>query len=377
MSNVDLTDYHESERDWKLANLMATNAKAPFDLSCDVMLRIGLVKLKDEHHVALVAMHHIASDAWSLDILVNELGRLYNSYAQGQLADLPALPVQYADYAYWQRHSLVGEMLERELDYWFAQLAGAPSLHGIPLDQTRPSQRAFEGAIVESRIGAEPAQCLRELCRRIETTLFVGIYTAFAILQAHLANTRDVVIGTPVANRERPEVAGLIGFFVNTVVLRSNLTGEPNFEQLLQRSRRTVVEAFHHQHAPFADVVARLRPERSVAHSPLFQTMVVLQNEEARAPQLDGLSVRVIDASPNVAKYDLTLSVLDTGSDLLCFWEYDVGLFERATIEQIASDFETLVTRVVGAPDRSVFSREMSDSGRQPIAESQLDYGSL
>ncbi|MDP4490819.1 condensation domain-containing protein, partial [Pseudoalteromonas piscicida] len=229
VSLTDLSELSQDRRNERIAEIVSTEAVMPFDLGRDVMLRVQLLKLAPQEHILLATMHHIASDGWSMGILVNEFSRLYTAYVQGQDNPLPPLAIQYGDYAHWQRNYLQGAVLNEQLAYWEKQLADLPVLHSLPLDNPRPAVQSFAGNLHVSRIEQATYQRLMAMCQERGATLFMGLHAVFSVLLARYSNEQDIVVGTPVANREQVEVAGLIGFFVNTLVLRSNLSDNPSF----------------------------------------------------------------------------------------------------------------------------------------------------
>ncbi|PLY40170.1 hypothetical protein CSZ94_22390 [Janthinobacterium sp. ROICE36] len=336
--------------------LLAQDGSTPFGLGADLMLRARLLRLAPEEHILLVTMHHIASDGWSMAILVNELGVLYQAFADGRDHALLALPIQYADYAHWQRHWLQGAVLDEQLGYWERQLAHLPVVHGLPLDHPRPRLQSFHGAVHASAIDASITSALHTLCREHGATLFMGLHAAFATLLARYSNETDIVVGSPIANREQAEVANLIGFFVNTLVLRSDLDGEPSFHALLAQSKRTLLDAYAHQQVPFEQIVERLRPERSLNHSPLFQVMLVLQNNEEGTLDLPGLALEPVAQPSVVAKYELTLTISESGGGLQMGWSYNSDLFAPDTVIRMADNFGRLLEALVASPDRNVMA---------------------
>ncbi len=337
-----------------------------FDLSCDLMLRVHLIKIAQDDHILLVTMHHIASDGWSMGILVNEFSQLYKAHIQGQVNPLPPLPIQYADYAHWQRSWLQGEVLEQYLGYWEAQLAGLPLVHNLPLDHPRPAAQSYNGKTYVSRVDEETSDAMSRLCHAQNATLFMGLHAAFSVLLSRYSNETDIVVGTPIANRQQAEVAGLIGFFVNTLVLRSDLSGNPDFVQLLKQSKAMLLDAYAHQQVPFELLVERLQPERSLSHSPLFQVMLVLQNNEEGSLELPGLSVSSLGQNNvNVVKFDLILTVKEHKSGLMLSWEYNTDLFEASTIERMVAHFNFLLKSLVSAPDERVFAANMLSKGER------------
>ncbi len=327
-----------------------------FDLSCDLMLRVHLIKIAQDDHILLVTMHHIASDGWSMGILVNEFSQLYKAHIQGQVNPLPPLPIQYADYAHWQRSWLQGEVLEQYLGYWEAQLAGLPLVHNLPLDHPRPAAQSYNGKTYVSRVDEETSDAMSRLCHAQNATLFMGLHAAFSVLLSRYSNETDIVVGTPIANRQQAEVAGLIGFFVNTLVLRSDLSGNPDFVQLLKQSKAMLLDAYAHQQVPFELLVERLQPERSLSHSPLFQVMLVLQNNEEGSLELPGLRLGQIGKIEGVAKFDLTLNIAETKNGLQLDWEYNKDIFAATTIERMASHFNTLLSSLVRNPTEGIIS---------------------
>ena len=345
-----------------LATALEQQASYVFDLSSDLMLQMALVKVADDKHVLLFNMHHIASDGWSMGLLINEFSTLYRAYVQGEDNPLSPLPLQYADYARWQRKWLQGEVLEQQLFYWRTQLKDLPQVHTLPLDRPRPAQRSFNGALVHSQIDSHTTKRLNLLCQNGGATLFMGLQGAFSVLLSRYSNQNDMVIGSPVANREQAQIAGLIGFFVNTLVLRSDLSGNPGFADLLEQSRLMLLDAYAHQQVPFEQLVEQLQPERSLSHSPLFQVMLVLQNNPDSALELPGLTLNPVERVSSMAKYDLTLTVSESEQGLQLSWGYNTDLFDAARIEQMALNFDHLLVAMLNKPQQGVFSLPMGDA---------------
>ncbi|WDE09226.1 non-ribosomal peptide synthetase [Thalassomonas viridans] len=371
VSLTDMSLLPEAERESDLAGLVAAEAGKPFDLSTDLMLRAQLVKVAAQSHVLLVTMHHIASDGWSMGLLINEFSALYAAYVRGADNPLPELEVQYADYAQWQRDWLQGEVLDKQLGYWERQLAGLPAVHSLPLDNPRPKVQTFNGAYHYSAVDAKVSDKLNALCQDIGGTLFMGLHAAFSVLLSRYSNETDIAVGSPIANREQAEVEHLIGFFVNTLVLRSDLSGKPSFAALLKQSKQMLQDAYAHQQVPFEQLVEKLQPERSLSYSPLFQVMLVLQNNEQGTLELPGLSLSPVEHSVTIAKYDLTLNVTESKNGLHIGWGYNTDLFDMASIERLANHFELLLTGLVNAPQENVFAIEMlpAEEVRQQLTE--------
>src|SRR5687768_12098862 len=275
---IDLSGFPDTVRDAEAQRLTANEAMAPFDLAQGPLLRTSLLKLADMDHLLLFTMHHIVSDAWSMGILWRELGTLYEQYSTGRKAALPRLPIQYADFAQWQRGYLTGDVMEQHLKYWREQLANAPGVVELPADRPRPAVQSFRGAMESWALPPALAEGLKNLSQRTGVTLFMTLLTAFKILLYRYTSRPDLVVGTPIANRTRTEVEGLIGLFVNTLVLRTDLSGDPSFLEALNRVREVTLGAYAHQDLPFERLVEEQQPERNLSHNPLFQLMFVFQN---------------------------------------------------------------------------------------------------
>ncbi|MEN9867793.1 MAG: hypothetical protein RL748_3383, partial [Pseudomonadota bacterium] len=361
---VDLSLMADDLRQQQLQDRLRSEAVQPFRLQSDLMLRAQLLKMGEQQHVLMMTMHHIAADGWSMSILINEFCALYQAaldQAEGRAAaaPLPPLPIQYADYAHWQRNWLVGEVLQRQLAYWDTQLAGLPVVHGVPFDHPRPKLQTYVGAMHYGKIDSSITHGLKALCQQGGATLFMGLHAAFSAFLARYSNETDIVLGSPIANREQVEVAGLIGFFVNTLVLRLDLSNDPALRQLLQQSRRVLLDAYAHQQVPFEQIVERLQPRRSLSHSPLFQIMLVLQNNEEGTLDLPGLTLAPVEQGGNIAKYDLTLTVGETADGMQLAWEYNTALFGAETIERMAGHFTAMLAAMVQAPDTSIHAVPM------------------
>jgi amino acid adenylation domain-containing protein/non-ribosomal peptide synthase protein (TIGR01720 family) len=366
---VDLTEVGESA----VEALLREEAARPFDLASDHMLRVQLLTLAADDHILLFTMHHIASDGWSIGVLVNELVTLY------QNAELPPLPVQYADYAAWQRGRMDGAELERQLAYWKRQLAGAPSVHSLPLDRPRPAQQQFTGRTHRTRLGKGMLTALNELAGQHQATLFMVLETAFALLVSRWSGVADVVVGTPVAGRTHRDVEPLIGFFVNTLVLRSEIAEEQTFAQLLESGRKSVLDAFANQDISFEMLVDELKPERRLSHAPVYQLVFVLQNNERVAVDLPELTMTPAGGASEMAKFDLTLSATESEEGLSLSWNYADSLFDAGTIERFAASFGVLVEAIVAAPDARSYALPIVTPAeeaalRSRVAETAHDF---
>jgi polyketide synthase PksJ len=328
---ADLRSLPAAGREGTALRIATEEARRPFDLTRRPLLRALLIRLEDERHLAVLTVHHIVSDGWSMGVLVREISA----------AVLPELPVQYADFAVWQRERFQGEALERELAFWRGRLAGAPTVLDLPADFPRPAVASFRGAQVPMRLGPEMTTALREAGRASGHTLFMQILAAFEVLLQRWTGQDEVLVGSPIAGRPRAEVQGLIGCFVNTLVLRGSLVGDPTLAGLLGRVRETALSAFAHQELPFGRLVEELHPERNLARSPLFQAMLALQRAEAL--ELAGLQLRPRDLDTGTAKFELTLQLAEGAAGVEGWFEYNTDLFERGTVERLAGGLGTLL----------------------------------
>ena len=356
---VDLSTLDPEVAESAATQLARDEAQRPFDLSAGPLLRVTLLRLSEEEHVLLFTLHHIVSDGWSMGLLVREVAALYRAYQAGEDSPLEELPVQYADYAQWQRGWLQGEVLERQLAYWRQQLAGAPPVLELPTDRARPVVQSYRGAAWEFRLGEELTGGLKELSRRSGVTLFMTLLAGFEVLLWRLSGQADIVVGTAIANRTRRETEALIGFFVNTLVLRVEVRGEESFEELVGRVREVCLGAYGHQEVPFERLVEELRPERSLSHSPLFQVAFGVDNSPREALELPGLKLSGMEQEDEAVRFDLTLWVVEEGGELSGRWTYRSELFEAARVEQMSGHWERLLESIVARPAGRVETLEM------------------
>ncbi|WP_145723585.1 condensation domain-containing protein, partial [Mesorhizobium tianshanense] len=328
----DLRD--RPDADAALLDLCHEEARTPFDLAGGPLIRGRLIRMSDEEHVFLLTQHHIVSDGWSMGVLVRELSQLYRALEAGQDDPLPPLAIQYPDYAAWQRQWLSGERLQKQAQYWRNALSGAPARLVLPTDHARPAQQSFAGATVPIVIDAEMTRGLKRLSRQHGTTLFMTVLAAWAAVLSRLSGQDDLVIGVPSANRGRREIEELIGFFVNTLALRLDLSDEPSVSELLERTRRTALAAQEHQDLPFEQVVEIVQPPRHLDHTPLFQVMLAWQNNAVGSFDLPGLSVEAAGDGLDQVKFDLELSLGEHGEEIAGTFGYATALFDQATIER-------------------------------------------
>ncbi|HEX2094189.1 MAG TPA: amino acid adenylation domain-containing protein, partial [Longimicrobiaceae bacterium] len=350
---VDLGGLGARAREAELARLAAEEAARPFDLARGPLLRTTLVRSGGAEWAVLFTVHHIVSDGWSMDVLVREVSALYRSYTRGEEARLPELPIQYADYAAWQRGWLAGEVLEAHLDYWREKLAGAPPLLELPTDHPRPQVQDPRGEGVYFELSPELSGALRALSRTEGATVFMTLLAGLQLLLARYSGQDDVPVGSPIANRTRLETEGLIGFFANTLVLRTDLSGDPTVRELLGRVRETVLGAYQHQEIPFERLVEELAPERSLAHTPLFQVLFVLQNAEPEDLRLGALETEPMSVALETAKFDLTFA-MHVGERIAGSVSYRSSLWRRDTMTRLLSSFERLLEGTVAEPRRRV-----------------------
>ncbi|HEW97759.1 MAG: hypothetical protein DRR16_17350, partial [Candidatus Parabeggiatoa sp. nov. 3] len=351
LSVISLLDLPQSEIEVEVQKLINEDAQRPFDLEKGPLFRTTLLHtVRNESYVLLVNMHHIISDGWSLSVLIREFSTFYEAFLQNQPSPLPPLPIQYVDFAHWQRQWLSGEVLEKQVNYWKQQLAGIPALLELPTDHPRPPIQGFQGASLPISLSLELTTQLKQISQKTGTTLFMTLWSAFATLLSRYTGQSDIVIGSPIANRTMSVTESLIGFFVNTLVLRLDLTDNPPFEDILLKARRVALEAYSHQDIPFEQLVEALQPERNLSHSPLFQVMFVLQNAPIADLELAGLSLTLLEPENLIAKFDLTLELTETVSGLSGRLEYNTDLFERATIERLSGHLQTLLTGIVENP---------------------------
>ncbi|WMS87328.1 amino acid adenylation domain-containing protein [Pleionea litopenaei] len=355
-SLADLPEQEQAD-----AVLLAGQEEAikPFDLSQDLMLRVKLLALDAQTHVVLLTVHHIAADGWSLGVLVKEFVALYDSYVRGEAPTLPALTIQYADYAHWQQAWLKGPTRSALEAYWVEQLSGIPQVHSLPLEQGRPAQQRHHGASYQQTLPATLSQGLNGLAQASEATLFMVMETAFAALLSRLSGEDDIVVGTAVAGREPLEVAPLIGFFVNSVVLRSDLSGAPSFDDLLARNKLMIMDAYEHQGLPFELLVEALQPERSLSHDPVFQIVFGLNNTDSHSLSLPNLEVTTVNTPQQTAKVELELNVVEFAGELHVSWTFNTDLFSREQIAEYAQSYERLLRGIVASPSRAVHAHPL------------------
>ncbi|AOF82829.1 amino acid adenylation domain protein [Methyloversatilis sp. RAC08] len=364
LSVQDLRSIDAPERARALASRMQSHGAHPFDLGTPPLMRVALWHVGQDEHVLQLVIHHIGSDGWSQGVLNRELGALYSAALQGGDARLPDLPVQYADYALWQRETLSGPILQKQLDYWRTQLADLPLL-ALPTDHARPAQPSYRGAVVPFEIATELTSRLRGLGRDAGGTLYMVLLAAFKVLLARASGHSDIAVGTPVAGRGQVELETLIGFFVNTLVLRTKLPIHARFREVLEHVRETALGAFDHAQMPFEKLVEALRPVRDPSRNPLFQVMFSLQNTPHVALELDGAHCHRLVRESGIAKFDLTLELTETADGLSGLFEYATDLFDERRVRLMAGHFQTLLESVVAQPDTPISRLPLLTSAEQ------------
>jgi amino acid adenylation domain-containing protein len=350
----DLCRLQERDTTPEVQRLSSEEAMRSFDLLRGPLLRAVLLKLSGQEHVLLLTMHHIVSDGWSLGVLNRELSTLYSAHCQGWPSPLSELPVQYADYAIWQRHWLQGEELQEHLNYWRKRLAGAPPQLLLPTDRARPAVASFNGGVFRFDMPVTLRVALEELARHEGATLFMVVLAAYQILLSRYSGQQDVVVGSGIAGRTHAQADELIGFFVNMMSLRTDLSGNQSFRQLLEQVKEVTLGAYAHQDLPFEKLVKELRPERNLTRQPIFQVALALQNFPREPLELPGLTWTWIDVEQPTAQFDLTLHLMEVAGGLRGEFEYASDLFDRGTIARMGGHFRVLLESIVADSERSI-----------------------
>ncbi|MEO0539232.1 MAG: amino acid adenylation domain-containing protein [Cyanobacteria bacterium P01_A01_bin.105] len=352
IQQIDLQGAADPEEQVKQAAIAA--AQTPFDLSKDQLFRVSLLRLSETQAVVLFTLHHIIADAWSLDILVQELGTLYRAALMGQQATLPALPIQYADFALWQRDWLQGEQLEQQIGFWREQLDVNASVLQLPTDFPRARVQTYSGAVEQFSLSKTLSQRITALAQGQSATVFMTLLAAFKVLLYRYTGQTDVVVGTPIANRHRAEVEGMMGLLVNVLVLRSHLSPQATFNDLLNQVKATTLAAYDHQDLPFEKLVEVLQPERDLSHSPLFQVKFRLENAPQDTLSLPGLTLKRLPQAVTTAKLDLSVDLYETADGIVGGFEYNSDLFKPETIQRMVAHFQALLSALATTPDRPI-----------------------
>ncbi len=351
---VNLEALADREQEAQVNILAQQEAQQHFDLAIAPLFRTKLLKRSNSSHVLLLTIHHAIADGWSMGILKKELSILYRDFRSGDTPSLTPLPIRYVDFAEWQRTKLQGEFLDRQVNYWQQQLAQIPPVLDLPIDRSRPAIQTFTGKQYKVDISPEICQQLKQLSQQSGTTLFMTLLSAFGVLLSRYSDREDLVIGSPIANRNHPEIESLIGLFANTLALRIDLQHNPSFRELLTRVRGMCLDAYHHQDLPIEKLVEQLQPERSLSYNPIFQTLFILQNTPDTTIDLTDLTITPFTVDPETSKFDLTLSLMETSAGLAGFWEYNTDLFDDITIDRLNGHFQALLAGIITDPDRSI-----------------------
>ncbi len=368
---IDLKLSHAGRGEAVIAEQIRQEARRPFDLARGPLMRTSLLQFNVRDQLLLLTLHHIICDGWSIGVLMQELATCYTAYSSGQPAHLPPLSIQYADYTIWQQQLLQSGDLSPHLAYWREQLRGAPAVLELPTDRPRPPVQTFWGHRQILTLPAALQQRLQQCSRQADVTLFMTLLAAFQVLLYRYTAQEDIVIGSPVANRTRAELEPLIGFFVNMLVLRTDLAGNPTFRHLLERVRQTTLAAYEHQEVPFDRLVDELQPERDTSHTPLFQVVFILQNAPMPPLELTDLQLTLADTHSGIAKFDLTLEVTERTDGLEVAAEYNTDLFDAETIAQLLQHYRQLLEGIVTTPDTRIAHLPMLTDGEYQ----QLVYG--
>ncbi len=345
----------DDARDREAYRIACEEAGRPFDLQSSPLLCLKLIRMRDEEHILLFTMHHLVSDGWSIGVLVEELIELYEADVQSRPCRLPPVRIQYADYAEWQRRSLHGQEFIRQIQYWKTRLAGIESPLELPADRVRPAEQSTRGASISIPAPASLVEGLRELARREGTTLFTVLLAAFKVLLYRYTDQEDICIGVPVAGRGLVETEALIGLFVNTLVIRADLSGNPEFRDLLAEVWNTSLEAHANQSSPYEKIVEELQPKRSLAHNPIFQVMMTAVTEPLRDRRFAGLTVSQYVAGASTSPFDLTVFVVEAADGSLWWrFQYSTALFDSARIWRMIGHYQTLLNGVLQNPCRRI-----------------------
>lgn len=379
LCQIDLRTVPAGQRQAQTQRLATDEMQRPFDLATGPLLRATLLLLDEAEHVVLLTMHHIISDGWSIELFMREVAVLYAAFVRGAPSPLPDLRIQYADFAHWQRQWLQGEVLETSLAYWKQQLTGTPPLLALPTDRARPALSTFRGSRQACCFPGALSEEIKALSRRQGVTLFMVLLAVFKVMLRYVTGCDDLVVGTDVSNRNRAETEGLIGFFVNQLVLRSDLSGNPTFRELLARIRRMTLAAYDHQNLPFEMLVAALKPERSLQYAPVFQVKLVLQNPPLGSLELPGLRLTALEVGRQTAGFDVLLYLWEAPTGLRGWFEYSADLFDACTVARFAAHFTTVLRHVVAQPDTrlNVLDTILAEVDRQQRLRQQRERQAL
>ncbi|MEZ5920172.1 MAG: amino acid adenylation domain-containing protein [Parvularculaceae bacterium] len=374
LRQTDLSGLSDEARARRVRSQIDEEINRPFALDCGPLLRVSLIKLAADEHVLVAVMHHIVSDGWSIGVLLREVAMLYGAFVEGAGSPLPDLPVQYADYAQWQRDWLRGAALDRQLDYWRRRLEGAPTSLSLPTDRPRPAVQTYRGASLALHLPADLSAAVNALAKREGLTPFMVLLAALQFVLARFSGQQDVVVGSPVAGRRHAAVEGLIGFFVNMLPLRADLSGDPTVRAFLAATKETALGAYAHQDLPFEKLVAELQPARDLSRQPVFQAMLALQNETRRPlDMLPGLQISRVSGEASTSKFDVSLYLTPGDDGFEGFWEYATDLFDASSIEDISRSYVEILKGFTAAPDARLSELSLVDEAQRRRLEDWND----
>ncbi|MDF5727414.1 MAG: amino acid adenylation domain-containing protein [Rhizonema sp. PD38] len=374
---IDISELASNQQQASVRKLIDKEAQRSFNLNSDLLLRVKLLRLKEQEHIVLLTMHHITSDGWSTSVLVRELATLYQAFYEQQSSPLAELPIQYVDFAAWQRQWLQTEILQFQIAYWKKQLEGAPTVLELPTDYPRlATVQTFRGATHLFELSVELSQAINKLSQQEGCTLFMTLLAAFAILLSCYSGQEDIVVGSPIANRNRVELEGLIGLFLNTLALRTDLSGDPTFLELLTRVRQVTLGAYSHKDLPFEKLVQELGPKRNLRYSPLFQVWFTLQNVPMTKLELPGLTLSLLETDNTTVQFDLELFLSEGVDGLSACFKYNTDLFNATTIAQMANHFEILLLNIVEQPSvrLKALGEKLTEADRQQALLKAKDF---
>ncbi|MFE4130544.1 non-ribosomal peptide synthase/polyketide synthase [Peribacillus sp. YIM B13482] len=367
LPKMDLTTLSPEEREREMEQWIQNEVEAPFDLGQGPLIRGQIMQIAEEEWILLCMMHHIISDGWSMEILLQEWMAFYEDAVGGKPAELAPLPVQYADFAQWQREWLKEEVLDQQLAYWKEELSGELPVLMLPMDRPRPAVQKHSGSTHTVLLSRALRDKLNELSRQEGSTLFMTLLASYQSFLSRYTGQSDILVGSPIANRNYREIEELIGFFVNTLVYRADLSGAPTFQELLSQVRTKALKAYEYQDVPFEKIVEVIQPERSISHSPIFQTMFTMQNTKQELPELHGRSLEAMEIHASIAKFDLSLSALEVEEGLVLSFVYKTDLFDVVTIRRMAEHFENWLNEIVEHPDKSLTKLTMLSEMEQQL----------
>ncbi|HEX5885316.1 MAG TPA: amino acid adenylation domain-containing protein, partial [Pyrinomonadaceae bacterium] len=362
---TDLSILPESQRQMVVKRLAREGYRRRFDLVAGPLFQPLLFRLAPEEHILLLRFHHIIFDQWSLDILTRDVGESYEAFEQGQASSLPEPRLQYADFAHWHRESLTDDVLVREVSYWRKQLEDSPEIMNLPTDRPRPPLMTYEGDSVEFELSESLTERLRSLTRSTGSSLFMTLLASFQMVLSRYTGQDDIVVATPVTGRNSVETEELIGFFINTLLIRTRLSGNPSLREVTERVRETVLEAQTHQDLPFEKLVEELHPERSLSHGPLFEVMFVFKSNPRTVTEVRDVTMNFVEMESGAEKFGITFVIGEGPQRLGCSLSYRTDLFDRSTIERLANHWRQLLTEMVTAPDQTLSDVELLDEAEQ------------